>query len=100
MDAATVFRVISLIPDRTARAQSGCLFAEGGAAVSRFLNWLSPLNPIGKEEQQQLGLREPNARPVPAEEQEPEALDEAALDEAEDSAVEPEPPQAIQRPWV
>ncbi len=94
MDAATVFRVISLIPDRTARAQSGSAFAEGGAAVSRFLNWLAPLNPISKEDQQALGLREPATRPVPAEEQEPEALDEA-----EDNAAEPSMPQAQQRPW-
>jgi hypothetical protein len=61
MDAATLFRVISLIPDRMARSQSGSPFDDVSCAraelLSRFLGWLGPLNPISKEEQQLLGVR-------------------------------------------
>jgi hypothetical protein len=61
MNGANVFRMMSLIPDRTARSQSGSRFDqrsfERAGLLSPFLGWLGPLNPISKEEQQLLGLR-------------------------------------------
>ena len=61
MDGATVFRLISLIPDRMARNQGGTMFdaasSEKAELLSRFLGWLGPLSPISKEEQQLLGVR-------------------------------------------
>lgn len=70
MDAATVFRVMSLIPERAPRAQSGCRFSPEGDRVvllAKFLHWLCPLDSLSKEDQQLLGLR-PNARPAEEEE--------------------------------
>ena len=69
MDAATVFRVMSLIPDRVARTQSGGAFALEGqservALLARFLHWLGPLDALTKEDQQRLGLRAGAPRPV------------------------------------
>jgi hypothetical protein len=97
MNAARVFGLISLIPDRTVRLSSGTLFSDAQAAgckypervahLSRFLSWLGPLDPISKEDQQILGLRAPNGRPIHAadlEEDEPMLaadLDDEALDE-------------------
>jgi hypothetical protein len=90
MDAATVFRVISLIPDRMPRTQSGCVFNAGGqpdrlVLLSKFLSWLGPLDPVSKEDQQLLGIRSGGARPLVAGEEgeleEVEPLDD--LDETE-----------------
>jgi len=80
MDTANVFRVISLIPDRAPRAQSGCAFAPEGqseriALLARFLHWLGPLDSLSKEEQQLLGLRSNHARPL-EEELEPGEMEE------------------------
>jgi hypothetical protein len=85
MDAATVFRVISLIPDRMPRTQTGCVFNAGGqpdrvVLLSKFLSWLGPLDPISKEEQQLLGVRSGGGRPFVAGE---EAGDETELDDVE-----------------
>ena len=53
MSTAMVFRVMSLIPERTPRAQSGSLFdlptrivthPERIALITRFLDWLGPLD--------------------------------------------------------
>ena len=90
MDAAAVHRLLSLIPDRCARAQSGTLFTAEEAArardaerveyVARFLHWLSPLNPITREDQRALGLLAvQQARPG------------HALDEAEDAMEDLDP---------
>jgi hypothetical protein len=61
MDAITVQRVISVVPERTLRSQTGSLFAPAGSEraelLARFLHWLGPLEPVSKEEQQALGLR-------------------------------------------
>ena len=74
MDGANVFRMISLIPDRTARSQSGSPFDqrsfERAGLLAPFLGWLGPLNPISKEEQQLLGLRAASAK-SPMEGEEP-----------------------------
>ena len=72
MDGATVFRLISLIPDRMARSQSGSPFDDASdvraGLLSRFLGWLGPLNPISKEEQQLLGVRAGSSK-VPVEDE-------------------------------
>jgi hypothetical protein len=80
-----VFRVMSLIPERTPRAQSGSLFdsarvtahPERMALITRFLGWLGPLDALTKEDQQLLGLRSSGGRPVGAEGDEPLDPDEA-----------------------
>lgn len=72
MEAATVKRIISLIPDRTAWTPSGSLFTAEGkservALIARFGHWLSPLVALSMENQQFLGLRHHGARPADAE---------------------------------
>jgi hypothetical protein len=94
MNAAKVFGLISLIPDRTVRLPSGALFSDAQAAackypervahLRRFLGWLGPLDPLSKEDQQILGLRAANGRPIHAADLEDEPLEE------EDAAVVPE----------
>lgn len=69
MDAATVRRIISLIPDRTARTASGAFYTPEGkservALIARLQHWLSPLEPLTLESQQFLGLRQASARPA------------------------------------
>jgi hypothetical protein len=68
MDGLVVFRLISLIPDRMPRGQTGSLFTGGTfqqlEPLSRFLSWLGPLNPISKEDQQLLGVRAVAAKPL------------------------------------
>jgi hypothetical protein len=76
MNATAVFRLISLIPDRSARAQSGSVFSPSEAAACRypdrlsymgkFLHWLGPLDPMTKEDQQILGVRSSGGRPMAA----------------------------------
>jgi hypothetical protein len=106
MNAAAVSRVLSLIPERVARPLSGSLFtseeaagaqqAERVAYVAKFLNWLSPLTPITKDDQRFLGLL--NAHPRPDHAGDEDAADELdgpleALDDApEEVAYEEERP--------
>ena len=102
MDAARVFRVISLIPDRAPRAQSGCLFSAEGkeervALVERLLHWLSPLDSLSVENQKFLGLRSGGGRPAAAGE---EPLDEEGMLEEADEADQPEEPSSIIQPGV
>src|SRR3981189_2126476 len=81
MNAATVHRIISLIPERVARAQSGALFTMTGACrhperiacLSRYLQWLNPPNPGSREDQQLLGQLLANGRRVHAGDVEDEA---------------------------
>lgn len=66
MDAARVYRVLDLIPDRTSRVQLGaafadvrattCLHPERLALLAEFLHWLSPIYPTTKDDQMRLGL--------------------------------------------
>ena len=76
MDASTVFRLISLVPDRTARAPSGSAFAlhDGHSArialLMRFLHWLGPLDALSKEDQQALGVRSGGGRSMGPDEDE------------------------------
>ena len=76
MDAALVSRLISLVPDRSARAQTGSVYSPSEAAACRypdrmsylgkFLHWLGPLDPMTKEDQQILGVRSSGGRPLAA----------------------------------
>ena len=66
MDAATVSRVMDLIPDRVVRTVSGSALGEPGAKscvhperltlLVEFLHWLSPIYPTTKDDQMRLGL--------------------------------------------
>jgi hypothetical protein len=90
MDAARVYRVLDLIPDRVSRTQLGAVFAdvrattclhpERLALLAEFLHWLSPLYPTVKDDQMRLGLFA--GKPLQAEEE-----DEAAELEAEEETV-------------
>ena len=96
MDAALVFRLISLVPDRLARAQTGSVYSPSEAAASRypdrmsylgkFLHWLGPLDPMTKEDQQILGVRSSGGRPLAAGEEPVDEMGELDdLDDAEES---------------
>ena len=73
MNPGPVARLLSQIPDRTARTPSGVLFAPQGcscayperlAQPAGFLSWLRPLDALTRDEQVALGLVSPNGRPV------------------------------------
>jgi hypothetical protein len=105
MNAVMVSRLISLIPDRSPRAQSGSVFSAEEAATSRypermayltkFLHWLGPLDPMTREDQQILGVRSSGGRPMAAGESAEELLEDAGeeleLDELDDSPLLEEP---------
>src|SRR5688572_6970975 len=90
MNATMVSRLISLIPDRSPRAQSGsafsasqaatCRYPERMAYLTRFLHWLGPLDPMTREDQHILGVRSSGGRPVAAGESGEELGEEAAED--------------------
>ena len=96
MDTASVYRLMSVIPDRMPRSQSGSAFdhasSQQAELLARFLGWLGPLNPISKEDQQLLGVRVGAAKPMIegegelAEETEREA-GEASLDDQSDQPI-------------
>jgi hypothetical protein len=89
MNASTVHRIISMIPERVACTQSGALFTTTGACrhperiayLSRCLQWLSPLNPVSRDDQQLLGLLLANGRTVHAGDLEDEADAAPAFDD-------------------
>ncbi len=93
MDGATVFRLISLVPDRMARSQSGSRFdgaaSERAGVLARFLGWLGPLSPIGKEEQQLLGVRASNGKSLADGAEGEEPLDPAEIAEDQDGEEQP-----------
>jgi hypothetical protein len=72
-DPAMVSRIVSSIPERTARSLSGTIFSVEGARacsdparlvnVARLLQWLSPLSPLTGDDQRNLGLHTSLARP-------------------------------------
>jgi hypothetical protein len=84
MDGLSVIRLMSLIPERGARMQSGTLFSVDGSAkmdlLRRFLHWLGPLECLSKEDQQLLGVRAGGAKPLAEGEEEEAPTDD--LDEA------------------
>lgn len=98
MNAAAMSRVLSLIPERNVRALSGTLFTDDEAAraqhadrvqyVARFLSWLTPLNPITKEDQRFLGLLATHARPDHAADDESGDEFEAGADALDEEAAE------------
>ena len=103
---ASLQRLISLIPDRSSRAQSGSVFSPSEAAgcrypermsyLTRFLHWLGPLDPMTREDQQILGVRSSGGRPMLAgeeagEEAGYEAGEEMDLDDLDDSPLLEEP---------
>ena len=104
MDAATIARMMSLIPERAAWAHTGSAFVPheshgpGLAYVAPFLNWMSPLTVLTKDDQRALGLIGPAHRQA-AEPLDPEEADELA--EA-DEAPDPEAtlPPAPERPCL
>src|SRR5712671_7194419 len=84
MNAAMFSRIVSLIPERVARVQSGATFDKAESAsryparvshLAQFLSWLSPLNAISKDDQHLLGLLHANGRPVHANEMEEESAE-------------------------
>ena len=90
MDAAFISKILSLIPDRTVRVQSGAAFVpqEGNSRypervrhVASLLHWLSPLTPLSKDDQKILGLLNAAGRPIHAGEAE-EGLEDAEPEEA------------------
>jgi hypothetical protein len=100
MNAAMINRVVSLIPERTARTLSGAVLMDPDAAVCRFperlahlvqfLGWMSPLNPITKDDQRVLGLLNAAGRPVHAADMEE---DETQEQDDEPRAQEDEVPE-------
>jgi hypothetical protein len=85
MNAAMINRIVSLIPERVARAQTGIAFTPE-ASVSRYperiahlaelLSWLTPLYPITKYDQKLFGLLNEQGRPVHAVDMEEDEADE------------------------
>jgi hypothetical protein len=99
MNAIAVSRLMSLIPDRAARVQSGSVFSPSEAAacrypdrlsyMGRFLHWLGPLDPMTKEDQQFLGVRSSGGRPMMAGEEQGEELGDEIDDLDDDLHAEP-----------
>jgi hypothetical protein len=65
MNAAMVSKLLSLIPERVVRVPSGTSFSAEGVGsrhpervvyLAKFLQWLSPLTALTRDDQQQLGL--------------------------------------------
>ena len=86
----TVTRILSSIPERTARLQSGvlfeavacsCAYPERLAHLSRLLSWLRPLDGLTRDDQVALGLVASNGKPV-------QPVDE---DEGDEVELESEP---------
>jgi hypothetical protein len=83
MDAASVVRLMSLIPDRALRAPTGGLFVAEGKSerlvlLARFLHWLGPLDALSKEDQQLLGVRSSGGKSMTEDgDEEADAADEA-----------------------
>lgn len=100
--------ILPLIPERVARLSSGsalvlpdaaaCAYPERVAHLARFLHWLSPLEPLSKDDQRALGLVAANGRPVTGsnalvEEGPEEGLEEALEEEVFEDAAQIEPPE-------
>ncbi len=73
MNAAQVSRIVSSIPERTARSLTGTAFDLDGAracsdparlaGIVQLLKWLTPLTPLSQDEQRALGLNGAATRP-------------------------------------
>jgi hypothetical protein len=92
MDAAMIARVMSVIPERAAWTHTGAAFAaheSQGAQVlylAKFLQWLSPLTVLTKDDQRALGLLAAHQRPVA---EDVELDEEGGLEEEGELAEEP-----------
>lgn len=98
MDAAMIARVMSAIPERAAWVHTGTAFAPHDAQgaqvkyLSQFLQWLSPLTQLTKDDQRALGLLATPHRPIAEEEAELEEELELAIEgELDDDATEFDP---------
>jgi hypothetical protein len=100
MNAERISRIVSLIPERTARAQTGTAFTaeetqmarhcERFAHLMQYLNWLTPLTVLTKDDQRILGLLGANGRPAHSADEEEEDLVEDAEADASAYVVEDE----------
>lgn len=100
MNAATVSRTLSLIPDRVIRTQSGCLFdpqAPGACAhperithLAQFLSWLGPLREVTKDDLRVFGLLTVYGKPVGDAATEDEADADLEIEAQADAPVEPQ----------
>jgi hypothetical protein len=96
MNAAIVSHMLSLIPDRVARMQSGSIFnpqAPGACAhpqrvahLAQFLDWLGPLREVTKDDLLIFGVVTASGRAASE-----AALDVEPDDEAEPAVLEPAP---------
>ena len=88
MNGANVSRLISLVPERMPRGQSGTRFSADGSQrmdlLCRFLHWLGPLNSVSREEQQVLGVRAGGGRSL---------IDEEGAEDAGDLADPADEPE-------
>ncbi|HEX7250938.1 MAG TPA: hypothetical protein VF262_11195 [Burkholderiales bacterium] len=89
MDAATVSKILSVIPDRVPRAHVGAHFSPEGASrypervrhLAGLLGWLSPLSALSKDDQKILGMLNAAGRPIHAADESGEEAGEEALEE-------------------
>lgn len=110
MKATIPSSIVSLIPARVARVQSGttflpaansCRYFERVEHLSEHLQWLSPLHLLTTEDQQLLGLRAANGRPLHAADVEDDAdVELEEMDHADDAGEEAdtEAPVAVEEP--
>jgi hypothetical protein len=94
MNASDLARILSLIPERVPRLLSGtpfsaanpgaCRYPERLAHLARFLQWLSALDPISKEDQTVLGLFNASGRPAHAGDEDDEAAGEIDADRTDE----------------
>jgi hypothetical protein len=108
MTTPNISRIIDSIPDRVARVQTGTVFKleeEGDAAnfparlvhLSQYLNWLTPLFRLSKEDQRILGLIGANGRLLHAADAEDDELfgDAEETDAEADLVAEPGDERAL-----
>ena len=88
MSAATISRIMDIIPERTVRTLTGTQFDPQTAVspkhpdrfgyLQQFLNWMTPLTALSKDDQRTLGLLSSNGRPLNSKGQETADLSEEA----------------------
>ena len=111
MNAATVRRTLSLIPERVVRAQTGSLFdpqAPGACPhperivhLAQFLDWLGPLKALTKDDLRVFGLLSQYGKPVAASPMDEDGEADVEMDvelelEAEEAVAMP--PQPVVTP--
>lgn len=96
MNPAMVSRIVSSIPERTARSLTGTVFNLDAAracsdparlaGMVRLLQWLSPITPLTQEEQRTLGVHGSALRPEAVDMAEEASPEEEAM-AAEESVL-------------